>query len=76
MSEGNESSGAQALTLEKVGNGPRRSNAVLFCQLAKFLVWGQQHRETADTQPEFDRLLREAAAVLANAGTLESGSNV
>lgn len=54
--------------MEDIGAGPARSNALLFYQLARFLVWGQQHKDLATSDPGFDRLLGEAAAVLASAG--------
>jgi len=48
--------------------GPARSNALLFYQLARFVVWGQQHRNLIPSDRELADLLCDAAAVLANTG--------
>ncbi|HWB83195.1 MAG TPA: hypothetical protein VG675_03570 [Bryobacteraceae bacterium] len=48
--------------------GSERATAVLFYQLAKLLVWAQQHAETVEEHADFRALVREAAATLANNG--------
>ena len=48
-----------------------QGKAVLFCHLAQFLVWGQQHTDVRQNHPEFDRLLRATASILEGVGTLE-----
>ena len=43
---------------------PTQINALLFYQLAQFVIWGEQHRELAASHPDLTALLRTAAAAL------------
>jgi hypothetical protein len=45
------------------------SNALLFYQLARFLVWGQQHQSIVAANPALREILGDAASLLENAGT-------
>ena len=74
MTHGTEPADERPLGLEPEPQEWGRSNAVLFNQLAKFLVWGEQHRRTAVVQPEFERLLEETAEALRHAGSLAKES--
>jgi hypothetical protein len=52
-----------------------QANAVLFHQVAQFVLWGQTHNEVAAAYPEFGRLLRNAAEVLTRSGSLERATD-
>ena len=69
MTDGTETPDERPLGLEPEPREWGKSNAVLFHQLAKFLVWGEQHRGTGVAQPEFERLLEETADALRHAGS-------
>jgi hypothetical protein len=56
--------------------GPAQSNAVLFYQLARFVVWGQQHRNLLASDHELQDLLCDAAAALANTGVAVPRGNL
>jgi len=45
------------------------SNALLFYQLARFLVWAQQHQGIVAADPVLRQLLGDTASLLENAGT-------
>jgi len=53
-----------------------KSGAVLFYHLARFVVWGQQHRNLAASDQELEVLLRDAAAALANTGVMVKSHDV
>ena len=53
------------------GRTPEQISALLFSLLAKFLVWGQQHRDVAATYPDFDCLLENAETALAEGGIVD-----
>jgi hypothetical protein len=46
-----------------------RSNALLFCQLARFLVWAQQHQGIVAADSSLRELISETTSLLENAGT-------
>jgi hypothetical protein len=49
-------------------SGLEKTNAVLFYQLARFLVWSQQHRTSIGPNRELEDLIQDAATVLADTG--------
>jgi len=51
-----------------------QAKAAMFCQLARFLVWGQRHTDLRRSDQEFDSLLRASASTLERAGTLEAAA--
>ncbi len=46
-----------------------RSHALLFYQLARFLVWAQQHQAAVATDSALQELVSETASLLKTAGT-------
>jgi hypothetical protein len=50
---------------------PPQANAILFHQLARFLVWGREHTDVASAYPDFGLLLESATFVLTRVGRLE-----
>jgi len=54
-----------------VESTPQRTNAVLFHQLAQFLVWGQEHSDVAAVHSDLGKLLQATAFALNKAGVLE-----
>lgn len=45
-----------------------KTNALLFYQLARFVVWGQQHKNLLVSNQEFGELLGDATKLLASPG--------
>jgi hypothetical protein len=45
------------------------SHALLFYQLARFLVWAQQHQGIVAANPALREILGDTASLLENAGT-------
>jgi len=66
-----QADGAVNRRLMHTGRAPEEINARLFLSLAGFLVWGHQHREVLETEPELLFLVERAAAVLTSAGALD-----
>jgi hypothetical protein len=56
---------------------PQHVNALLFYQLAQFVVWGHAHRDLAAAHPDFALLLQTATTALSRGGVLDDqGSSV
>jgi len=55
------------ISRRRANPGAARSNALLFYHLARFVVWGQQHRDKIGSDREFQELLSDATAILASA---------
>jgi len=60
----------EAETGEDADTTRSQSGAVLFYHLARFVVWGQEHRNLAASDQQLEGLLRDAAAALANTGVM------
>jgi len=50
---------------------PQQANALLFYQLAAFVVWGQAHRDLAAAHPDLAVLLQTATTALSRGGVLD-----
>jgi len=69
MSEFSGGAAMRKISDEEAGAGPARSHAVLFYHLARFVVWGQQHKNLIASDRELLELLSDATTVLASSGT-------
>jgi hypothetical protein len=53
------------------GHSLEQINAILFYQLAQFVVWGQVHRDLAVVHPDLAILLETATLALSGGGILD-----
>ena len=57
------------------GHTLEQINALLFYQLAQFVVWGQVHRDLAVAHPDLALLLETATVALSRGGILEHSAS-
>src|SRR5579862_6707322 len=57
---------------ERANLAPQQANAVLFCRLAQFVVWGQAHGDLAAAHPDLALLLQAASAALSKCAVFDN----
>ena len=57
------------------GHTLEQINALLFYQLAQFVVWGQVHRDLAEVHPDLALLLETATVALSRGGILDHSAS-